>query len=318
MKTKKALFQYFRNSSTLKYLLLSVALFVFQNRASAQTDDYGDKKNSTLAIPGNPSPTASSLVQYANNIVSGFTGLPSISVPLYEINVDGFKLPISLSYNSSGVKVSDVAGWVGTGWSLNCGGVVTRNVMDTPDDGLFPYSNGWLDYNYIIPAWTWDPASGIRKEGYSPEIGNDNAIGLSELSADGNRDTEPDIFYFNFNGHTGKFFFNQGNDLVKHTGQIPRDQHTINVIPYQDLKFSYTLNTSEKKDLLSFTVIDESGNTYYFDKAETTTEYSGASGFFTLSSVPVEPNGYDTHRAYKSSWYLSKIITANNKEIKFN
>jgi YD repeat-containing protein len=318
MNMKKTIFRYFNKNYILKYLLSLIGLFMLQNRAAAQTDDYGDKKKSTVAIPGNPSPTAASLGQYANNIVSDFTGLPSISVPIYEINVDEFKLPISLSYNPSGIKVSDIASWVGTGWSLNCGGVITRNVMDNPDDGLYPFFNGWLDYNYIIPAWTWVPESGIRKEGYSPEIGNDNAIGLAELRADGNRDTEPDIFYFNFNGHMGKFFFNQGSDPVKHTGQIPRDQHTINVIPYQDLKFSYTLNTSGNKDLSSFTVIDESGNTYYFDKAETTIEYSGGSSFFTLSSVPVEPSGYDSHRSYKSSWYLSKIITARNKEIKFS
>src|SRR5262245_334292 len=66
-----------------------------------------------------PSPDASALGKYGNLPVDKSTGIPRISIPLYEIKTPRFTLPISLSYHASGVKVEEVASWVGAGWVLN-------------------------------------------------------------------------------------------------------------------------------------------------------------------------------------------------------
>ena len=80
------------------------------------------------------SPSVSSFKKYIDNPVGYYTGVPVINIPLYTINEPGFSLPINLSYHAGGIKVNEVASNVGLGWSLNAGGVITREIKDIPDD----------------------------------------------------------------------------------------------------------------------------------------------------------------------------------------
>lgn len=80
------------------------------------------------------SPEAIALSKFSEVPVSLYTGQSNISVPLYVLQAKGVQVPISLNYNSSGIKVKDIPGAVGLGWSLNAGGVITRVVMGYPDD----------------------------------------------------------------------------------------------------------------------------------------------------------------------------------------
>ena len=57
--------------------------------------------------------------------VSNYTGRANISIPIYEISVGNMRIPISIDYNSSGVKVNDMPSSVGLNWSLNAGGMVS-------------------------------------------------------------------------------------------------------------------------------------------------------------------------------------------------
>ncbi|HYH55193.1 MAG TPA: hypothetical protein VD772_01195, partial [Anseongella sp.] len=81
-----------------------------------------------------PSPTTSGLGRYGEVPVSLFTGIPEISVPIYEIKTRQLSLPVSLSYHAAGLRVEEMASWVGLNWSLNAGGVITRTVRGWPDD----------------------------------------------------------------------------------------------------------------------------------------------------------------------------------------
>lgn len=82
-------------------------------------------------------PEAASLAKYINYPVSHATGLINITIPLYEINVSDIKLPITLSYHSSGLKVNDRGDWVGAGWTLNAEPTITRVVDGKPDEEHF-------------------------------------------------------------------------------------------------------------------------------------------------------------------------------------
>lgn len=93
-----------------------------------QTDTYSALEK---FLP--PSPQAAALARYGEYPVSLATGVPEISIPLYEIKLGEYTLPISISYHASGIKVDDVASTVGLGWVLNAGGVVSRTICGAPD-----------------------------------------------------------------------------------------------------------------------------------------------------------------------------------------
>jgi hypothetical protein len=66
--------------------------------------------------------------------VSLATGAVDISVPLYSLDAAGLKIPFTLKYHSSGIKVEDERGNIGLGWTLFPGFRITRTIMGNPDD----------------------------------------------------------------------------------------------------------------------------------------------------------------------------------------
>ncbi|GAB4494716.1 MAG: hypothetical protein OHK0019_21870 [Saprospiraceae bacterium] len=82
-------------------------------------------------IPPNPA----SLGKYGDIPVSHYTGVPDISIPIYTFTEGNISLPITLSYHASGIRLEEVASWVGLGWALNAGGVITRSIQHSPDEG---------------------------------------------------------------------------------------------------------------------------------------------------------------------------------------
>lgn len=109
----------------MKNIIVTLLSFFCLGSLSAQT--FFEPK----AIP---SPNAASLSVYGEVPVGYYTGVPDINIPLYELELDGMKFPLSLNYHASGVRVAQDAGWVGMGWSLNAGGCITCSVR------------GWADY----------------------------------------------------------------------------------------------------------------------------------------------------------------------------
>jgi hypothetical protein len=136
-----------------------------------------------------PAPNAAALGKYGDYSVGNFTGVPDISIPIYTVNEGSLSLPISLSYHASGIKVAEMASWVGTGWSLNAGGVITRTVQGIFDE----HYNGY-----------WNTATSLENQ-INQATGNNaqNALISYDIS-NGQIDGEPDIFSFNAGGYTGK------------------------------------------------------------------------------------------------------------------
>jgi hypothetical protein len=132
-----------------------------------------------------PSPTTAALAKFTEVPVSGFTGSPNISIPLYEINTSFTKLPISLNYQAAGITVDQEATNVGLGWSLNAGGVVSRSVFGKADDGSYQMYR--MDRQSIFNVN--DPVD------YS------QAQSLFDNSIDG----VPDLYSYTLPGYAGKF-----------------------------------------------------------------------------------------------------------------
>jgi len=174
------------------YTLFSVSTppGVFQNSGTAP-DPF-----KVTVIP--PSPEAAALAKYADIPVSLYSGTPSISVPLYDVKERSLTLPISLSYHASGNKVETIAPRTGLGWTLCAGGAVTRSVRGLPDEHVKGFLQFAKQYNDIGTVLDLKP--------------NEKYLVYGEL-ADGCRDGEPDVFYYNFLGYSGQFMFDWDGQL---------------------------------------------------------------------------------------------------------
>lgn len=80
------------------------------------------------------SPQTASLLKYTEFPVNPATGIVNIDIPVYTIELDGVRVPISLRYHASDIKVNDVASPVGLGWVLNAGGVIGCSKNGARDD----------------------------------------------------------------------------------------------------------------------------------------------------------------------------------------
>lgn len=181
-----------------------------------------------------------------------YTGVPVISIPLYEIKVGELEVPISIQYHASGIKISDIPSYVGSGWGLSAGGNITRKMMGKPDE---------QDGNYLS-----GPTVKITTE-IDPSV--QSGIDYLRNIHMGNSDVEPDIFSYSFPGKNGTFLFNQ------------RDNFKIITLPYDPIIVSRTHPT---QSTMLLDVTDERGVQYKFDTYEWTNTSSGSSNTSAISS----------------------------------
>jgi len=232
-----------------------------------------------------PSPNAASLGIYGDIPVSKYTGIPNISVPIHTIKSGSIELPITLNYHASGIKVAQEASWVGLGWSLNAGGLITRQVRDKDDFD----TKGYIG----VPDNTPDPIS--------PYSGQQNWEYYNFVDGTG-FDTEPDYFYYNFMGLSGKLLFE------KQSGNI------VKAISVSDNNIDFSYNKAYRK----WEVTDGNGWKYYLGTKEIIRSF--ANTYDTDYLPEYEWLAIDPHTSVygiPSSWYLDKIVTPNGDEITF-
>jgi YD repeat-containing protein len=233
------------------------------------------------------SPEASSIFRFNETPVSLYSGTHNTSIPLLEINSGGVSIPISLSYFSRGVQVSETASRVGIGWTLNYGGMISRQIRGIADE--LPRCNqiNSSSENYYA---SWQDR--ITEGEYETICQNE-----------GSYDYYPDKFMLNSNFYSGEFFMDINDP-------------EIITQKYSDIKINKYLGTYGYE---RFMVRDNLGNTYFFGDLDHTfisNEYD-----FVESSVNVPLGGdvYFTENPNSqlsfSSFNLRSIRTATNEEI---
>lgn len=60
-----------------------------------------------------PSPAAAQLGKFESGDVGMYTGTAQYMIPLYTFETPNYSLPLSLNYSSNGLKVDELATWVG-------------------------------------------------------------------------------------------------------------------------------------------------------------------------------------------------------------
>lgn len=194
--------------------------------AQNTTTDIGDFNKLVEVLP--PSPNASSLGKYGGINVGLNTGTASFEIPLFNYSSINIQLPVSLTYNSNGVKTDEIASRAGTSWNLEAGGVIARTVYGGVDENV-----GRLSPPATFPA-------------------RDQALlnFLNSLSADQNHanfDAEPDVFSFNFNKYSGRFILDSAKNIV--------------LLNYSALKIEKDLSAG---NALNWKITDPDGVQYYF------------------------------------------------------
>ena len=74
------------------------------------------------------SPEIANLGLFGTIPVSHYSGTPDISIPLHDVKIGNYTLPISMSYHLAAVKPDSQYGCLGMGWNLIAGGYITRSV----------------------------------------------------------------------------------------------------------------------------------------------------------------------------------------------
>lgn len=264
-----------------------------------------------------PSPNVASLGMFGKVPVSHFTGVPNVGVPLYSFSEGPITVPISLSYHASGFRPDQHPGWVGAGWSLNAGGVITRSVNDINDDynnsgQSFGQEAGYYFCYDILNHSDWNLTSGLTFLTNYSSFGSPNGPPVIPANI---RDTEPDEFSFNFLGYSGRFYRTHltgsadASWKVKCDKPVRVEMHPDGAFLAMPPNFSvprYTNINGYSPTFRGFTLTVEDGTKYTFGGSYDDIEYSV--GMFEQHRL--EP--------IATSWHLTKITSPDGHQVVFH
>ncbi len=258
-----------------------------------------------------PTPNAMKMTEYHAQRPNMYTGTANVSIPLYAINFDGWDLPLSLSYNATGVRTNEEASEVGLGWALSATGSISRVVRG--GDDLFPgtTSNGRKGYVYSDRAVTYEMGYDSKTEYFPSPTSYYSFLALQ------NQDTEPDIFNYNFFGYSGSFVLTQ---KIADPNPDPLLRKVL-VKKIKEDATSIQFNEIER----TFVIITPTGYRGEFSVQEKSTTFSSSTSTNNRINCCGE-NNIDINAMLNSSgrfraistWYLSKITSPKGQQITFD
>jgi hypothetical protein len=264
------------------------------------------------------------------------TGAAEQSFPLinYTDNKAGLSMGIGMAYSSgNGLMVNEIASDVGTGWSLDGGGVIMRVQVGEPDDQKafdpggepFSWANDLTDVNRVLKKYPngflYHNNAGCNEGlSYFP-VFKDPAV-YKELNTVAS-DMEQDRFIFRMNGHSGTFVI--GKDWKVNT--IGDSRLKVSLITQDMIAQGIRTTISE------FTITTEDGIKYTFREKGLSQICRYKNAFKDSRSgtwVPLYGNpdnseyavnrfwgfelGQEERPYVVNSWFLSEIENTNTKQ----
>ncbi len=227
-----------------------------------------------------PSPEAASRVKYADVPFTHSTGAAEYSVPIYEMKGRRLTIPISLDYCSNGIKLDEIAGVAGLGWTLNAGGCITRDVVYMPDE----FTDGTF-------AYTW-PDAALQSQ-LASRVSNNATLAFLRNVAWNRIDTNADRYSYSVLGLKGQFIIDPDGNVIQLQGD--------------GVEISYATVIVNNKEEKTFTILGPDGTVYTFGCRETGTRKD-------QYREPTYSTGQQVDWSATTAWYLTQVTSRDGAE----
>lgn len=189
-------------------------------------------------VPKPVTPQAASLIRSVRYPVGYNTGAVDVTIPLHEITVGGVTIPITMSYNTKGIRVSELDRSFGIGWTLNAEPMVVQSVRGKPD------LRGYYSDNDI----NWFDGSVRNRKDY-----------LYNLHTGGAEpDINPDEYIYKLLGSSGSFFH-----------KYEWGTYSLTTVPYDPIKIDL-IGDIYRSTPTTMKITDDKGVVYDFSVVERT------------------------------------------------
>ncbi|MDU1893046.1 MAG: hypothetical protein E6767_20410 [Dysgonomonas sp.] len=268
-------------------------------------------------------PGVSQMSRHDNISINEYLGIPDISIPLCNMELPDINIPLSISYQATGIKVNQDASSVGIGWDLNTLGSIVQIVRG--DDDLKPYRNyaykllpDYYSSHYAhyepMPESGYDTSYLMETEGYPIESVkekygyrmvfrdyfpiNGRLVMETQLRYSTTYwDSEPDVFIINLLGEKLHCVTSDFPKAITKGGKA----YSITVLN----KTGYKVERMSAQD--SWVVINPQGIRFYFDQKQTSIPNTYTNSNMYASTGSASDSSYDISH---NIWYLTKIETA--------
>lgn len=290
---------------------------------SAQSD--GTKKYAQpVEHPSVYSPQVEAMIRYDNSSVNLNTGTVSLTVPLVEFDDPDFDVDISISYSMDGFKPLQPDNFVGMGWRLNCGGVITREVHGIPDEfGPIPVSNGFFGGSNIPTVQGFMAGTKLSKSFIDEKMKNadtmygefqqtyiENGLRKIVIRKNGYTEVSPDLYRFSFGNHSGMFMYDLDGTLKvvsENGGNYIIDMHDVNGAPFSP-------------DYSQIKITTDDGYIYTFGGSYESLEYTALSWRDFSAGVGSHTETIDAnkkHRREVVAWHLTSVTAPNGRVLNY-
>lgn len=277
----------------------------------AQNTDY-NLTNPDYYVERIPtSPEVAQLGTYGNLPVDQFTGTANVNIPIHQIDFQGISIPIELTYNTGGIRVSQEATWVGLGWNLNANAVISRKINGFDDlvDG------GNSGPNLKSQGYIYSSNATINANAPYEMLSASDSVMLGSAWKQGRvLDMEPDVFTVSLFGRSYSFTLSKWDGNSAFILGINHDN--------AELIVRYYVNEQR------FEIVDAHGFIYYFDSKERSDPYrSQGSPYYGTANITTEelardqvgviPIDLSKVRNAIMSFHLDQIVSPLGRELYF-
>lgn len=306
------------------YILFSLLLTVNINKAQSLPKDYND----VITQYSVSNPDVYTFEKYNLSPVNHYVGKQDVSIPIYTIKTGGIEYPLSLQYNTGGIKVDQLASDVGLGWSLSRA-IITRIVNQENDFD----NTGSLTSQSDYPSHTEEQKNANSEAfvdlGYTGKVGyflqkeRNQKIDLSHKYVD----FLPDIYKFYSNGSSTSFFFNDINTPIEINPKGTKITAIASKTSIPTNKWGYLSSgpggevygyypNLVTKDFFTIVILTNDGIKYTFSDCDLS--YVEQFRVGNQNGHGLENWGHNISPAQISAWHITKIEDTNTgKKIDF-